>query len=534
MSRRLMAIAAMVIMIACALSPFYSESADAIEDNDYYVVIAGEYAPEEHIKTEIGNGELKTWTVTVINNSENYLNVFYDCTISAEDVKVTKMPESALLKPFGLEGNSSSDTITLAVDGYSQAKDTITVDFTISVFDIADKTTTLSTHVIFDVTVDSLYDTSGVYNKFFGIIPNTLSEPFNSVWFTAFVTLIGMLFASVIISLMLFPVISKFSSVAKHYEPKHMKKSFMKTALVISLVLAINLALRIVGASAGVISIAMSISTILVVAIGMFVSWNIYVFILDSILTGIEKKDPTSMVDRTLAPLFKMLGKIVIWVLAATIILGSFGVDLQGILVSAGVISLGITLGAQNVLSQFFSGIVILMSRPFMAGDFLKINGEIYVVRKVKVMYTEFTGWDKDQIITMPNNVVSSATIHNLSKNDTAYRQYVFFSVAYGSDLKKAEEIMLEEARKCKLVLNDSKHAPPNVRLTNFQDSGIELRLGVTVIDFDNSSLASGMLRAAILKAFEDNDIEVPYNRLEVMMLKNDADGKNPGDSKEA
>ena len=146
-------------------------------------------------------------------------------------------------------------------------------------------------------------------------------------------------------------------------------------------------------------------------------------------------------------------------------------------------------------------------------------------------MFTEFTGWDKDQIITMPNNAVTAATIVNLTREDEAYRLYVYFSVAYGVDLKKAEEVMLKVANESPVVLHDSEHAAPNVRMTGFEDSGIELRLGVTVRDFNGTITDASALRMAVYQAFVDNDIEIPYNRLEVTMLNDCFKGeKRPGD----
>ena len=269
-------------------------------------------------------------------------------------------------------------------------------------------------------------------------------------------------------------------------------------ALAFALVFSINLDLKITGADPGVISNIEALSNILYVVIGSIIAWRIYLFIMESILKGIEESDQTSVVDMTLMPLMRMLGKMIFWIAGATIILGSFGVDLGGILVSAGIISLGITMGAQNVLSQFFSGLVILSTRPFKAGDFLKINDKVYIVRKVRLMYTEFTSWESDQIITMPNNVVSASTIHNMTKDDLPVKQYVYFTVAYGTDLEKAKEIMIETARKNPYVVLDGKHEEPGFRMTNLLNSGIELRLSYFARTFDDTGGSAGQIRMEI------------------------------------
>ena len=268
-----------------------------------------------------------------------------------------------------------------------------------------------------------------------------------------------------------------------------------------------------------------SLSTILYVAIGAMIGWEIYLFIVTSFFRNAEDSIEVDGFDTSLVPLFKMIGKLVISVVAVAVILACFGVDLGGILLSAGVVSLGITLGAQNILGQFFSGIVLLSTRPFKKGDYVKINDTVYIVRKVKLMYTEFNNWDKDQIVTMPNNVVSSASIVNLTKDSKNTRIFVYMDVAYDADLSLAKELMIKAAMMHPHVIKDGSEPMPGTRLTAFLDSGIEFRLACFVDDFDNSSHYAGQLREMMYKLFLDNDVEIPYNRLEITMLE-PCDGK--------
>ena len=216
--------------------------------------------------------------------------------------------------------------------------------------------------------------------------------------------------------------------------------------------------------------------------------------------------------------------------LAATIILAAFGVDLAGIMVSAGVITLGITFGAQEIISQFFSGIVLLSTRPFKKGDYIDLNGETYIVHKVRIMYTEFENWDRDQIVTMPNNKVSSATMINFTKGDPRTRIFIYVSVAYNANLTLAKELMIKAANMHPHVIKDKSCVPPNTRLTNFLDSGIEYRLACYVDDYDLSRHYAGQIREIIYKLFKDNGVEIPYNRLQVDILSGCDGKKRPDD----
>ncbi len=401
----------------------------------------------------------------------------------------------------------------------------------IDVNDVDEKLNPVSVTVDFDIEIKTIFDTSGSYNKFLEIFENRLPAPFNSPIVPFLVTIVFWMVVAALATRLIAPRLAR--ALDKHTttdDALKFEKAISKLILILVFFLSIDQGLSILGADAVLISDFVRFSFIIYVVITLLIAWKIYLVLAQGILSRFEDNDD-SAIDMTLLPLLKMIGKIIFWVVGAAAILGSLGVDLQGILVSAGVVSLGITMGAQNVLSQFFSGIVLLMTRPFKKGDFLKINDKVYIVQKVRLMFTEFTGWDRDQIITMPNNAVTAATIVNLTREDEAYRLYVYFSVAYGVDLKKAEEVMLKVANESPVVLHDNEHAAPNVRMTGFEDSGIELRLGVTVRDFNGTITDASALRMAVYQAFVDNDIEIPYNRLEVTMLNDCFKGeKRPGD----
>lgn len=534
MKSRLSGLFVLCLLMVISLSPLVPASSDALDSEDYSISIPETNAPDEEVNVTLGNGKEKTWNVYVVNKSaDKYLDVTFSATVSNEDITVVKKPSSDLLVPENEEhDNIASGEFTLAADELANSQDNIVVELTIAITDIDDKTSTVYEHVIFKVNIESVFDTSGSYNKFLGIFENKLPEPFNSPWVPFIVTLLFWMAVAVAACRLIAPRAAKrLDKLTTDDDAKRFENAITGLIAIIVFVLCINEGLAILGADAALVADVLSMSKIIYVVVAIVITWKVYLLVMEGILSRFEDKDDSS-IDTTLLPLFKMLGKIALWIIGATLVLGSIGVDLEGILISAGVVSLGITMGAQNVLSQFFSGIVILMTRPFKKGDFLKINNNVYIVRKVKIMFTEFYSWDKDQIITMPNNAVTSATIINLTKEDEAYRLYVYYSVAYGTDLKKAEKVMLDVANGSPVVLHDPYHAAPNVRMTNFEDSGIELRLGVTVADFNGNITAASSLRMAVYQAFLDNDIEVPYNRLEVTMLNDCFQGeRRPGDN---
>ena len=534
MRNKMAAVIAIAVLFMTVMMPLNTLDASTLSSDDYGISVPGTNAPDEPVYVTIENGKEKSWSVYVVNTSDKYLDVSYNVDSTDSEVKVTSKPSNALLVPQSDTDhkNITSGVFTIAVDALSEYHDFVTVTLTIAVTDITDKSSTTVSELDFLVTVKSSYDTTEEYNKFFGIYPNTLPSPFDSPFVPFIVTILTMMTIAELFCLTVVPRIA--ARLDKHTPTDDLKKFDRAISILVEafvLLASFLEGLSILGANAETISKALSIAEIIYVVLGAVTLWKIYQFLVEAVLSRFEDMDDSS-IDMTLLPLFLMIGKLVFWVAGTSAILGALGVDLQGILISAGVVSLGITMGAQNVLSQFFSGIVILMTRPFKKGDFLKINDRVLIVRKVKIMHSEFLGWDKDQIIIIPNNVITAATITNLTKNDDAYRLYVYFSVAYGADLKKAEDIMIKAAEECPLVVNDDIHAKPNVRMTGFEDSGIQLRLGATIVDFNNSITAGSMLRMAVYQGFVDNDVEIPYNRLEVTMLNDCFVGeKRPGDT---
>ncbi len=527
MKSKLMAIAVLAVLVFGIASPFMVEDSDALDSSDYYMSISNGDIRKGPIEVTIGNGKATTWNLYVVNQSEKYLEISYTAK-SDKDVSVIEIPDPMMIGPKdSSEPSSTTGRITISVDEYAKDTAEFAAMIEVTVANVADNDDFDVTTIEFHVIVDSTFHTSGMYNKFLGFYENTLPSPFNEPIFTMIVSIILWVLIFGCICRLLIPLLARFldRTTPDVDDRKQLQRALMHLIIPLIFIIALNQGLIIVGANNEIVAGFASLSNILYVILIAFIAWKIYVFIISGILARFEKMDENSAIDTSLLPLFKMIGRIVIAVVSVASILATFGVDLQGILVSAGVVSLGITMGAQNVLSQFFSGLVILSTRPFRAGDFLKINDKVYIVKKVKLMYTVFTSWENDQVITMPNNTVSSATIHNMTKDDLPVKNYLYFTVAYGTDMEKAKNIMIETAKKNPLVIMDGKHEAPGFRMTNLLNSGVELRLSYFARSFDDTGGSAAQIRLAIYDEFRKNGISIPYDRLQIDILS-DATGK--------
>ncbi len=520
-----LAIIAMLAVVAVPLS--LADEGDAISDHGVIVTVRG---GSDSITMSIDGGATKTTVLYVTNTTSDSLDMTVP-SISATKATIASVVTvggsfASMIEPSGGE-DVAVVTVTVHTDRLSD-NETATGSLNLN-FTVIGTGETFTIAVPYEITIESIYSDEDAYNKFFGIIPNTLPSPFNGVWFTCIATLVIWILATIVMCGIIIPLVIKVVRFNKNKEErKDITRRLTKTISLLMLVVALNECLKIIGVNAEIMSFVANFSLALYVLIGAFIAWQIYGFIITTLFKGLDETVDVDGVDTSLVPLFKLIGKLIICVVAATIVLAAYGVDLAGLLVSAGVITLGITFGAQQIISQFFSGIVLLAVRPFKKDDFVKINGDVYKVHKVSLMYTEFENWDRDQIITMPNNVVSSATLVNLTKNDQFTRIFVYMEVAYDSDQTKAKELLIQAAKMHPHVIKDGPVAKPNTRLTAFNNSGIEYRLACFVDDFDNSAHYAGQLREIIYKLFCDNGIETTYERMELEVVNVYDGGERP------
>ena len=530
-ARKLTVLMLVTVLIAVTVPGLMSE-ADA--DTSDSVIINVDGGSGSSVQVDMDSGSVETVVLYVTNHSSSYLSLDVprldtDVLDVTSTVKVGGT-ESNIIYPSGDSEGRHIAIITLSFQTDRLADtQTFSGNITLTFTDLGlspDQDNVFTKDVPITVNVNSVYTSEGSYNQFFGLFPNTLPAPFNQPWVTAVITFVLWIIISVIVCEAVIPLFTKLVGTRKTpAEKKSIRSTLTKTISVLMIVVAINECLNIVGTSAEIMSVVSTWSLVFYVIIGAILSWQIYMFIVTAIINGLDEAADIDGIDNSLIPLFKMLGRLVICVLAATIILAAFGVDLAGIMVSAGVITLGITFGAQEIITQFFSGIMLLATRPFKKGDYISLNGTTYIVHKVKVMYTEFENWDKDQIITMPHNAVPAAPMINYTKGDPRTRIFIYMSVAYNADLTLAKELMIQAANMHPHVIKDKTCIPPNTRLTNFLDSGIEYRLACYVDDYDLSAHYAGQIREIIYKLFKDNNIEIPYNRLQIDILS-DCDGR--------
>lgn len=190
------------------------------------------------------------------------------------------------------------------------------------------------------------------------------------------------------------------------------------------------------------------------------------------------------------------------------IILQSAGIDLTTFNVLAGAIGIGVGFGLQNVVSNFFAGLIIMFERPIKLGDRIvvdQVEGDV-----IEIGARATTVLTNDNIaILVPNSKFITENVVNWQYNDNNVRFRVPVSVAYGSDADQVEKILLEVAQENQDVLEDP---PPGVRLLEFGDNGLhfELRAWSASLVHRKGRLMSALNRA-IYEKFNAAGIAFPF-----------------------
>jgi len=188
--------------------------------------------------------------------------------------------------------------------------------------------------------------------------------------------------------------------------------------------------------------------------------------------------------------------------------LPTVGIDLSALTFIAGAVGVGVGFGLQNVTNNFISGIIILFERPIKIGDRIEVgdvNGDV-----VHIAARSTTVRTNDNIaIIIPNSSFISSNVINWSHGDSKVRFRVPVGVAYSSDVRRVEKLLLEVAKENENVLEDP---PSRVVFKEFGESALkfELRVWSSRLLHRRGVLIS-QLNFAIFEKFKEHGIQIPY-----------------------
>lgn len=207
------------------------------------------------------------------------------------------------------------------------------------------------------------------------------------------------------------------------------------------------------------------------------------------------------------------------WILIAVlvmIILSQFGVTTGSVVAVLGSAGLTIGLALQGSLANFAGGVLILLIKPFVVGDYIidKSSGLEGSVKDITIFYTILTTVDNKEV-SIPNGSLSNSSIVNVTKNPVR-RIEINAGVAYDSDLKLVKEVLLQIANEHENVLKDHDI---NAFVAELEDSSIKMELRVWV-KTENYWQTKWDITEQIKEEFAKNNIQIPFPQLDVLIKK--------------
>lgn len=200
------------------------------------------------------------------------------------------------------------------------------------------------------------------------------------------------------------------------------------------------------------------------------------------------------------------------------------GFSFQNLAIVAGALSVGIGFGLQNIVNNFVSGIILLFERPIRRGDWVVVGGTEGTVKNIRVRSTEIETFDRSDVV-VPNSEFISQQVTNMTLNDPFGRVKVAIGVAYGTDVEKVRELLLQVANEHGQVLKEGnfRRVPkPSVLFMGFGDSSLDFELRCFIRDIRDWPFVRSDLNFAINAAFVEHNIEIPFPQRDVHIKPQD------------
>jgi len=242
----------------------------------------------------------------------------------------------------------------------------------------------------------------------------------------------------------------------------------------------------------------------------LWVGWWLSKFLSNHVATLLPR---TRRIDNTITPLVSQLVRYGVLIVTFIAVLGQFGVQTASILAVLGAAGLAIALALQGTLSNIAAGVMLIWLRPFNAGEYIDAEGIAGTVVEIGLFGTRMRTFDGIYIY-VPNSKLWDARITNFTRETTRMVE-IKVGIAYTADIAKARAVMLEIAKDERVLAEPA----PSVFVSNLGESSVEMAMRVWVNGPNWWSTKIDFMEK-VKTRFDQNGIEIPYNKLDINILR--------------
>ena len=236
--------------------------------------------------------------------------------------------------------------------------------------------------------------------------------------------------------------------------------------------------------------------------------------------TGLDRVMGRAGVDATLGGFLRNIAYAIMLVLVIMTALTAIGIPTTSMFAVLGAAGLAVGLALKDSLSNIASGVMLIVLRPFRAGDHVVAAGQEGTVLEIRVFQTRLRAFDH-RVVILPNSQITTAPIINYSALPQR-RFEVSVGVGYDDDLQQARAVLLQIAHDEALVLDEPE---PVVRVVNLGESSVDLVLHAFANNADFVEARSRVIEA-VRNELIGHGLNIPYPQRDLHVYHSDADGR--------
>lgn len=261
------------------------------------------------------------------------------------------------------------------------------------------------------------------------------------------------------------------------------------------------------GISIGTITLSTLIPAVLTFVI-CFAAIKIFSKLADKLLNNAKK------LDGTLKGFIRSAIKILMWIFTAIIVADALGIPTTSLVALVSVVGLALSLSVQNIVSNLFSGVTLLVTKPFVAGDFVDVAGKSGVIKSVGLFYTMMDTFD-NMAISIPNSDVTASAVANYS-TEALRRVDMHFSASYDDDTQAVKAAIMEAIAQDERIFTEPA---PFVALEAYKSSCIDYVVRIWCKNPDYWDVYFGM-NERVRESFRKNGVQMSYEHMNVHLVE--------------